>query len=188
MRVQSLADIRERHPDLRIELTGSVMLSTSFSEAATRDLQTLTPGMYVVLALTVWFLIRSISGTIATLIVVGLSAAAAMGLVMGWMGTKLTPPLFRRANGDPDRRCCRLHPHIGDRTCSHAKRHGQARCDRRKPAGELPAGVPDLRHHGHWFCQLEFFRCAALPRPREHVGRRRAGCLGALYLPSCQRS
>lgn len=87
-----VADIRERFPDLRIELTGSVMLSTSFSEAATRDLSTLTPGMYVVLALTVWFLIRSISGTIATLIVVGLSAAAAMGFVMGWMGVKLTPP------------------------------------------------------------------------------------------------
>jgi uncharacterized protein len=87
-----LADVRARFPDIRFELTGSAMLSTSFSEAATRDLQTLTPAMYVVLALTVWFLIRSISGTIATLFVVGLSAAAAMGFVMGWMGIKLTPP------------------------------------------------------------------------------------------------
>lgn len=87
-----LTDVRARFPDIRFELTGSAMLSTSFSEAATRDLQTLTPGMYVVLALTVWFLIRSISGTIATLFVVGLSAAAAMGFVMGWMGVKLTPP------------------------------------------------------------------------------------------------
>jgi len=87
-----LADIRERFPDIRIELTGSAMLSTSFSEAATRDLSTLTPGMYLVLAITVWILIRSISGTIATLLVVGLSATAAMGFVMGWMGVKLTPP------------------------------------------------------------------------------------------------
>ncbi|MEQ9143422.1 MAG: MMPL family transporter [Parvibaculaceae bacterium] len=87
-----LADMRERHPEIRFELTGSAMLSNSFSEAATRDLQTLTPGMYLVLALTVWLLIRSISGTIATLIVVGLSAAAAMGFVMGWMGVRLTPP------------------------------------------------------------------------------------------------
>ncbi len=87
-----LADVRSRFPDIRFELTGSSMLSNSFSEAATRDLQTLTPGMYLVLALTVWLLIRSISGTIATLLVVGLSAAAAMGFVMGWMGVKLTPP------------------------------------------------------------------------------------------------
>lgn len=86
------ADIRDRFPDVRIELTGSAMLSQSFAEAAARDLSTLTPGMYVVLALTVWLLIRSIGGTIATLIVVGLSAAAAMGLVMGWMGVSLSPP------------------------------------------------------------------------------------------------
>ncbi len=86
------ADMRQRFPDIRFELTGSAMLSTTFAEAATQDLKTLTPGMYVVLALTIWLLIRSISGTIATLLVVGLSAAAAMGFVMGWMGIPLTPP------------------------------------------------------------------------------------------------
>lgn len=87
-----LADVREKHPEIRFELTGSVALSSSFSEAAQRDLKTLTPAMYLVLALTVYFLTRSIPGTIATIMVVTLSAAAAMGLVMGWFGVKLTPP------------------------------------------------------------------------------------------------
>ncbi|MEX1154169.1 RND family transporter [Parvibaculum sp.] len=87
-----LKDMREKHPDIRFELTGSVALSSSFSEAAQRDLATLTPAMYLVLALTVYFLTRSIPGTIATILVVTLSAAAAMGLVMGWFGVKLTPP------------------------------------------------------------------------------------------------
>jgi hypothetical protein len=87
-----LADMRAAHPDIRFELTGSVALSNSFAEAAQRDLATLTPAMYLVLALTVFFLTRSIPGTIATILVVTLSAAAAMGLVMGWFGVKLTPP------------------------------------------------------------------------------------------------
>ena len=87
-----LAEMRAAHPDIRFELTGSVALSNSFAEAAQRDLATLTPAMYMVLALTVFFLTRSIPGTIATILVVTMSAAAAMGLVMGWFGVKLTPP------------------------------------------------------------------------------------------------
>lgn len=87
-----LADMREKHPDIRFELTGSVALSNSFSEAAQADLATLTPAMYIVLALVVFLLTRSLSGTVATLFVVTFSAFAAMGLVMGWFGVKLTPP------------------------------------------------------------------------------------------------
>lgn len=87
-----LADMRAKHPDLRIELTGSVALSNAFSEAAQRDLMTLTPAMYAVLALTVFFLTRSAASAFASISVVTLSAIAAMGLVMGWLGVKLTPP------------------------------------------------------------------------------------------------
>lgn len=87
-----LADMRAQHPDIRFELTGSVMLSNAFSEAATRDLQTLTPAMYLILAVTVYLLLRSFSGTLVTMAVVFFSAFAAMGLVLGWMGVKLTPP------------------------------------------------------------------------------------------------
>lgn len=87
-----LADMREKHPDIRFELTGSVALSNSFSEAAQNDLKILTPAMYIVLALTVFLLTRSFSGTLATILVVTLSAFGAMGLVMGWLGVKLTPP------------------------------------------------------------------------------------------------
>ena len=87
-----LADMRAQYPDIRFELTGSVMLSNAFSEAATRDLETLTPAMYLILAVTVYLLLRSFSGTVVTMTVVFLSAFAAMGFVLGWMGIKLTPP------------------------------------------------------------------------------------------------
>ena len=89
---QIVNDIRERYPDIRIELTGSAMLSNTFAESAQRDLATLTPLMYAVLALTVYLLLRSIYAVIATMIVVGISAIAAMGFVMGWLGVPLTPP------------------------------------------------------------------------------------------------
>ena len=87
-----MADIRKNNPDIHIELTGSSMLSNAFSEAAQRDLRTLTPIMYGILTLTVFLLLRSITATIATLTLVGLSAAAAVGLTMGWLGVPLTPP------------------------------------------------------------------------------------------------
>jgi predicted RND superfamily exporter protein len=87
-----LNSMREAHPDIRFELTGSVMLSTSFSEAAQSDISTLTPGMFVFLGFCIYLLLRSFSGTLSALTIVLLSAAGAMGFVMGWMGVKLTPP------------------------------------------------------------------------------------------------
>lgn len=87
-----LDDMRAQYPDIRFEITGSTALSNTFSEASTNDLKTLTPTMYIVLALTVFLLTRSIPGTIATVFVVTLSAAAAMGLIMGWLGVPLSPP------------------------------------------------------------------------------------------------
>ena len=85
-------DMREAHPDIRFELTGSVMLSTSFAEAAQQDISTLTPGMFIFLGFCIYLLLRSFSGTLSALTIVLFSAAGAMGLVMGWMGIKLTPP------------------------------------------------------------------------------------------------
>jgi len=85
-------NMRELHPDIRFELTGSVMLSASFAEAAQSDLSTLTPGMFVFLGFCIYLLLRSFSGTLSALTIVLFSAAGAMGFVMGWMGVKLTPP------------------------------------------------------------------------------------------------
>ena len=85
-------NMRELHPDIRFELTGSVMLSASFAEAAQSDLSTLTPGMFIFLGFCIYLLLRSFSGTLSALTIVLFSAASAMGFVMGWMGVKLTPP------------------------------------------------------------------------------------------------
>ncbi len=89
-------EMRAKYPNIRIELTGSQMLSNAFAEAAQADLKTLTPTMFVIIALVLIFTTRKIFGTIATMIVVTLSAGAAMG-TGGWFGIPLSPP----ASGAP---------------------------------------------------------------------------------------
>ena len=86
------AEMREKYPNIRLELTGSQMLSQSFSEAAQSDLSTLTPLMYLIIAGFLVIATRSISGTIATVIVIALSAAAAMGFG-SWLNIPVSPPV-----------------------------------------------------------------------------------------------
>ena len=89
---RALADaFRAKHPDARVALTGSVALNNAFSESAEGDIKALVPLMYGVLLVVMIALLRSVSGTFATLMVIGLSAATAMGLT-GWLGILLTPP------------------------------------------------------------------------------------------------
>jgi uncharacterized protein len=83
--------ILDTYPDVEVGLTGSVALSNAFNEATQRDLSTLLPLMILVLGLTVFLLTRSITGTLASLVVVILSAAAAVGTA-GWLGTPMSPP------------------------------------------------------------------------------------------------
>ena len=89
---RDLADaFRAAHPDTRVAITGSVALNNAFTEASINDLGFLVPLMYGMLLLVMVLLIRSFSGTFATLMVIGLSAMTAMGLA-GWIGFPLTPP------------------------------------------------------------------------------------------------
>ncbi len=84
--------ILAKYPEIEaLPMTGSNMMSISFTEAASSDLTTLIPAMYGVIVLITWLLLRSASATFATLVVVLVSAGAAMGLA-GLAGMKLTPP------------------------------------------------------------------------------------------------
>ena len=85
------AEIEATYPDIRVYLTGLVMLNNAFTEAARKDLRTLVPLMYLAIFLIMGCLLRSFSGTFGTLLVVSFSAVSAMGLA-GWFGTGLTTP------------------------------------------------------------------------------------------------
>jgi len=90
--VRGIADeIRAEFPEMRVALTGLSALNNAFSEAAQNDMMSLIPIMYGVLLLVMAVLLRSVSGTIATLTVIALSAISALG-ISGWFGVLLTPP------------------------------------------------------------------------------------------------
>ena len=93
--VKAARELRDRilaeHPDINIYMTGAMMINVSFTEAAQQDIVTLVPIMYGLIIIVMIVLLRSLWATFATLIVIGLSAAAGMGFA-GFAGIVLTPP------------------------------------------------------------------------------------------------
>ena len=84
------ADIEAKYPQLTIHLTGVSMLNNAFAETGMSDAGTLMPLMFGVIFLLTWLILRSLTATFSTLIVIGLSTMVAMG-VAGFFGVKLTP-------------------------------------------------------------------------------------------------
>ncbi len=82
--------LRATHPDLTVALTGLAVMSYVVGQATEWDMQTLVPIMYGLMIACMLLLLRSVSGTVATLLVVTLSAATAVGLA-SWLGIKLNP-------------------------------------------------------------------------------------------------
>ena len=85
------AEFRAKYPDIDLYLGGSVMFNTAFMEVSMEDMATLVPLMYLALLLVMAYLLRSVTGTLATLIIIGVSMAGSLGLA-GWAGIALSPP------------------------------------------------------------------------------------------------
>ena len=79
------------YPDIKIYTTGVAMLNNSFSEASQKDMASLIPLMFFSMFLIMFFSLRSVSGTFATIIIVMFSMMSAMGIA-GWFNTGITPP------------------------------------------------------------------------------------------------
>ncbi|MEJ2692548.1 MAG: MMPL family transporter [Candidatus Thiodiazotropha sp.] len=88
---QLTADIETAHPNIRVHLTGIVMMNDAFPNASMGDMQTLYPAMFGVVALVLAVMLRSIPGTLSTLLIVVLLIIATLGIT-GWLGIKLSPP------------------------------------------------------------------------------------------------
>lgn len=88
---QIRAQLLERHPDLEVYLSGMVMMNNTFSEASLNDSKSLVPLMFLAVIVLIGVLIRTIGGLIATLVIIIVSIAGAMGLA-GWSGLYLTGP------------------------------------------------------------------------------------------------
>ena len=86
-----VAQMQTEFPNVEMAITGIAPLSNAFFEASINDMSTLIPLMYGVLMIAMILLLRSFTGTVSTMLVIGLSAVTAMGFA-GLMGVQLTPP------------------------------------------------------------------------------------------------
>jgi len=84
------ADIEAKYPELTIHLTGVSMLNNAFAETGMSDGATLMPLMFVVIFALTWLIIRSLTATFSTLLVIMLSTMVGMGAA-GFAGIQLTP-------------------------------------------------------------------------------------------------
>lgn len=85
--------INKAYPELTVYLSGIVMMNNAFGEATIYDMSHLLPLALLLILITVFFLLRSISGTITTLIVIMFSVATSFGLA-GWLGIELSSPVM----------------------------------------------------------------------------------------------
>ena len=85
-----VAEYSEAHPELEIQVGGLSMLNWAFAEAPMRDLPVVMPLMFLTFMITIVLFLRSGTGLVATLGVIGFSTAAALGIA-GHMGVFLDP-------------------------------------------------------------------------------------------------
>lgn len=84
-------ELLQQYPGHRVYMSGSNMMSNTFAEATQADVETLYPLMYGLLILVIYLFLRSATATVATVIVLLCSTAAAMGMA-GYFGISLTSP------------------------------------------------------------------------------------------------
>ncbi len=87
----TVAEFAAAHPELQFVISGNTALSNAFAELSQSDMQSLVPLMYGAILIVMIAFLRSAAGTVGTVVVIGASAAVAMG-VGGWLGVVLTPP------------------------------------------------------------------------------------------------
>jgi predicted RND superfamily exporter protein len=80
----------ERYPDLEIRTTGVAMLNMAFADAPMNDASVVMPAMFGVLLLAVVAMLRSVGGTVGTLVVILFSTITAVG-VAGHLGLLFDP-------------------------------------------------------------------------------------------------
>ena len=85
--------INKTYPDIKVYLSGIVMMNNAFGEATIYDMSHLLPLALLLILITVFFLLRSISATITTMVMIIFSVATAFGLA-GWLGIELSSPVM----------------------------------------------------------------------------------------------
>jgi predicted RND superfamily exporter protein len=83
----------EKYPNVEIRLVGMAMMNNAFPEASKDDVANLYPLALGFIIIVLFLMLRNISGTVATVVMIFLSIFTAMGLA-GWSGILLSPPVM----------------------------------------------------------------------------------------------
>lgn len=86
---EKLDSYRKTHPDMKIGVSGGLMLDYSFEEQAMNDMETLVPIMYLVILIVMFLAMRSVLSVLASLFSLTFSILLAVGFA-GAMGIKFT--------------------------------------------------------------------------------------------------
>jgi uncharacterized protein len=90
---QQLADqLQARDSNLRIDLTGLVIMNNTFATESEGDMASFVPMMFAIVIVAIGLMLRSIVPLIVTLLVIILSILVGMG-AFGWSGLEMTSPL-----------------------------------------------------------------------------------------------
>lgn len=84
--VMAMTDkFKQTYPDHDFYHTGVVMINYSFFSFANNDFESIVPLMFLTIILIMWILLKTIVGTLSTLVIIIASIAATMGIA-GWLG------------------------------------------------------------------------------------------------------
>ncbi|MGR9044120.1 MAG: efflux RND transporter permease subunit [Gammaproteobacteria bacterium] len=90
-KARALASVIEaKYPNVRLHLSGMVMMNNAFAETVIHDYKTLVPVMYAILIAVLMLCLRSFSATFAVVLLIIISISLALALT-GWMGWFMTP-------------------------------------------------------------------------------------------------
>lgn len=90
-------DIKQKHPDIDIYLSGGVMMDNAFAESSEKDMKTLVPAMLIISLVIMGMIMRSWLASVAALLVLTFSIVGAMGFA-GWLGILLNPVSINAPN------------------------------------------------------------------------------------------
>jgi len=91
-KVREIRDrLNEMYPDVKVHLSGLAMMNNTFAESSQNDSATLMPLMFLFVLVAMSLLLRTFTGTFATVVVIAFSILATMGTA-GWAGFYLTGP------------------------------------------------------------------------------------------------
>jgi len=88
---QLAEEMRKLDSNLEVRLSGLVFMNNAFTEASISDMTSLVLFSFILMLITLGFILKSVSGTIATFFVIIFSIIIAMGMG-GHLGFPITPP------------------------------------------------------------------------------------------------